>query len=324
MAEQLSEQDIFESATPAGASEREERQPDQSPQETVRAENERPTPNLGQLPAEDEGEGEGEPRQAEPHAPPRRSMLDDLKSERERRKEIEKERDARDRELAEMRGMLRAMQSMSQQGQGRPQAPEAPKPAPQAPDPFEDPQGFAAFQAQQVFERQFSPVQQQIQQRDQRYDRMFQGLQRGMAAQVHGAKEAKEAEEAFNTAAAQGAIDPYEHQRIQSADNPYAAAVEWHQRQRVHTQVGNDPEAWFKTELERRVQQDPALQQHVYALLQGQAQAAGAQAPAAGKPPVFTGLPSLNAAAGTSGRAPTSMTEAELFNTAPPKIGQRR
>ncbi|MCJ2085513.1 hypothetical protein MKK88_05825 [Methylobacterium sp. E-005] len=323
----LSERDIFESAGPGSIEE--SNQPEPNPGDTVRAEQERPTPNLGQLPSEHEGaQPQPEGQQANPQDPPRRTMLDDLKDERRRRQEFERSVAERDRQLAEMQGAMRQMRELfgQMQGRGQPQ-PQAPQQAPEAPDPFVDPQAFAEFQARQVFEQQFSPFAQQMQQREQQVARTLQGLQRMTAAQHYGADEAREAEEAFNTAAARKAIHPLDHQKIQSSDNPFAAAVEWHRREKALTTTGGDPDKWFDSETDRRLREDAAYRERVFAQISGQAQqAAGTAVPAAGRPaPVFTGLPSVNAAAGTSGQAPSGpMSEADIFNLAPPKVGQRR
>lgn len=323
----LSERDIFESAGPGGPEP--SHQPEPSPGDAVRAENEQPTPNLGQIPSDGDGsQPQSDGQQASPQDPPRRTMLDDLKDERKRAQEYKRGVEERDRQLAEMQGAMRQMQQFVQmQGRQAPQAPQSPQQPEEIPDPFMDPHGFASYQARQVFEQQFGPFAQQFQQREQMLSKQLQGLQRATAANQYGADEAKAAEEAFNTAAATNRIHPLEHQRIQQADNPYAAAVEWHRREQALTTTGGDPQKWFENEFQRRLREDPAFQQQAFGLLQGQAQqAAGTAVPAANRqPPVFTGLPSLNATAGTSGQQPSGpMSEADIFAAAPPKMGQRR
>lgn len=322
----LSERDIFEAAGPGGNEA--SQAPEPTARETVPAEQERPTPNLGQLP-DDEGSEPTQPegQQDAPAEPQRRGMLDDLRSERQKRQEYERQLAAKDREFAEMRGAMQQMQTFLQQSRQAPQqVPQAPQQPQEIPDPFVDPQGFAEFQARQVFDKQFQPFAQQFQQREQMLAKQLQGLQRATAQAQFGADEARAAEEAFNTAAARNAIHPLEHQRIQQSDNPYAAAVEWHRRERALATVGNDPNKWMETEVQRRLREDPAFQQQVMASLQGQAQqAAGTNVPAAGRPaPVFAGLPSLNATAGTSGQGAAPINEADIFNAAPPRMGGRR
>lgn len=328
MTDNLSERDIFESAAPGGSEASHQLEP--NPGETVRAEQERPTPNLGQIESGDEGaQSQPEGQQAAPQEPPRRTMLDDLKDERKRRQDYERQVAERDRQLAEHQGAMRQMQAMFQQmqGQGRQPQPQSPQAPEQAPDPWNDPEAFAAYQARQVYQQQFQPFAEQLQHERQQMARTIQGLQRMTASAHYGADEAREAEEAFNTAAARGAIPKQIHDMVQSADNPFAAAVEWHRREKALTTTGGDPKKWFETEFQRRLREDPAFQQQAFSLLQGQAQqAAGTTVPAAGKPaPVFAGLPSLNATAGASGQQPSGpMSEADIFAAAPPKMGQRR
>lgn len=338
-AEELSDDAIYASASePArdeqgrfAAQERQEHQPEA--REAVPAEQERPTPNLGQLPdqgqqdaPEGEAQPQGQPPQEPQQSPRERGLYADLKGERERRQKLESDLAARDREFAEMRGQMAVFQQMMQR-QAQPQQHQPPAQPQQAPDPFEDPQGFAAFQAQQVFRQQFQPFAGQVRQMEEQYQQRFAHLTRGMAEMQHGADLVREAEEAFNTAAARGQIDPLEHQRINSSPNPYAAAVEWHRRQQAFTTTGGDPEKWFASEFERRLASDPAFQQRAYAALQGQAQqvqAAGAQAPAASRQPPLIIPPSLNGAAGASARGAPSISDEDIFAAAPPKMGGRR
>jgi hypothetical protein len=327
MTDNLSERDIFDAAGPGGAEPSQTRDP--SPRDTVPADQEQPTANLGQIPSADEGDdAQAQPdgQQASPQEPQRRGMLDDLREERKRRQEFERQLAEAHRERAEMRGAMAQMQQFVQQSRQVPQAPQAPQQPQEIPDPFVDPQGFAEFQARQVFDKQFQPFAQQFQQREQMLAKQLQGLQRATAQAQYGADEAKAAEEAFNTAAARNSIHPLEHQRIQQSDNPYAAAVEWHRRERTLSTTGGDPDKWFENEFQRRLREDPAFQQQTFSLLNGQAQqAAGTPVSAAGRPaPVFAGLPSLNAAPGTSGQAAAPINEADIFNAAPPKMGGRR
>lgn len=332
MTEQLSEADIFAAGTETHALEPETHQPEPqpNPRETVRAEEERPTPNLGQLPDQGEGGGEGgEARPEDPFARERTGLTNDLKTERQRRQEYERQLAERDRQLAEMRGQMAVFERMVTDRQ-QPAQQQKPEPKP-APDPFEDPQGFARHQALAAFEERFTPFQQRFESFEQRQAAVMQGLQRQVAASQYGADVAREAEEAFNTAAARNSLDRHEWERIQGAPNPFAAAVEWHQRQKAFETVGNDPNKWFEAEMQRKLSSDPAFQQSVFALLTGQAREAAGAAPAApaaapgAKPaPVFAGLPSLNAAAGTSARQSTAITEADIYAAAPPNMGGRR
>lgn len=337
-AEELSDDAIYASASEPARDEQgrfaapEPREQEQTTQETVPAQQEAPTPNLGQLPSQgDQGQpegGEAQPAQIqEPQQSPReRGLFADLKGEREKRQKYESDLAARDRELAEMRGQMAVFQQMMQRQQA-PQQPQTLAQPQQAPDPFEDPQGFAAFQARQVFESQFQPYADQSRQQAEQFQRVVSNLNRGMAEMQHTPEVVRLAEEAFNTAAARGQIDPLEHQRINSSPNPWAAAVEWHRRQQAFTTTGGDPEKWFSTEFERRLKSDPAFQQQAFAMLQGQAQqaqTAGAAAPAAGRQPPLIVPPSLNGAAGASARGQQTINEEDIFAAAPNKMGGRR
>lgn len=335
-AEDLSDDAIFASASEPARDDQgrfaapEPREQEQTTQETVPAEQETPTPNLGQLPSQGEQGrpegGEAQPAQPqEPQQSPReRGLFADLKGEREKRQKYEADLAARDREMAEMRGQMAVFQRMFSQQPQAPQQHQPPAQPQQAPDPFEDPQGFASFQAQQVFEKQFQPFADQFRQQQEQFQTVVANLNRGHAETQHGADVVRAAEEAFNTAAARGQIDPLEHRRINSSPNPWAAAVEWHRRQEAFNTTGGDPEKWFSTEFERRVKSDPAFQQQVFSMLQGQAQAAGAQAPAAGRQAPLIVPPSLNNAAGASARGQQSIGEEDIFAAAPPKMGGRR
>lgn len=330
----LSESEIFSEATAPSRDDQgrfasQERQPEDQPRQDSRpTEVETPTANLGQMPeagdaGQDEGQG-GQP-QEQPQQP-RQVPLSEVQAERKKRQAIEADLAARDREMAEMRGQMAAFQQMMQrqsqpQAQPTPQTPEAPPP-----DPYEDPAGFAAYQAQQVFKSQFQPFADQSRQQQEQFQSVVNNLNRGMAEVQHTADAVRAAEEAFNTAAARGQIDPLEHRRINSSPNPYAAAVEWHKRQVAHERIGGDPDKWFSSEFERRAKEDPAFQQQMFALLNGQAQQ-GQQPPAAGLPaagraPVFTGLPSVNGAAGASARGATSISDDDIFAAAPAKMGR--
>lgn len=333
MTEQLSEADIFAAGTETHAPEPDQRQPEPqpNPRETVQAEEERPTPNLGQLPNQGEGGGEGgaEQQPFNPLVRERDGLEADLRGERTKRKDTERLLAERDRDIAEMRGRMAVFERMVS-GQQQPAQQQKPEPKP-APDPFENPEGFAQYQAERLFEQRFGPVLQRQEETERNFRTVISGLQRDAAVTRYSADVVKEAEEAFNTAAARGALDRHEWERIQSAPNPFAAAAEWHQRQKAFETVGNDPSKWFETEMQRRLTSDPTFQQSVFALLTGQAREAAGAAPAApaaapgAKPaPVFAGLPSLNAAAGTSARQPTAITEGDIYAAAPPKMGGRR
>jgi hypothetical protein len=142
----------------------------------------------------------------------------------------------------------------------RPQQPQA---APvEAPDIWSDPDAYLRQGMQQAI----SPVLDQL-----------RATQRGMAEVMFREQPGlvAEAEKAFNAAAAAGDIDAAEHARINSSPNPWAAAVQWHQRKQTMTEIGSDPAAWV-------AQQREALKAELMAEFQQ------AQQPAAQRAPVAT------------------------------------
>jgi hypothetical protein len=53
-----------------------------------------------------------------------------------------------------------------------------------------------------------------------------------------------EAEKAFNDAANAGRLSREFIQQVNSSENPWVAAVEWHQQQTVMAEIGSDPAAY--------------------------------------------------------------------------------
>jgi hypothetical protein len=105
-----------------------------------------------------------------------------------------------------------------------------PKEQPQAPpDPFADPERFV----QQNVRTALDPIQQQLQ---------FNN--RLIAESVHGADAVKSAVDAFDALAAQGQVDPRDHQRVMNSPNPLHEAVLWHKRHQVLAEIGDNPTAY--------------------------------------------------------------------------------
>ena len=121
-----------------------------------------------------------------------------------------------------------------------------PEPAP-APDFWDKPEDFVRSQAVEMV----SPLQQQM-----------LAMAREVAEVRFQPDTVKAAEEAFNNAARTGQIDPVEYRRIQSSPNPFAAAVQWHQKTAAMAEIGSDPAA-YKAKLaeEIRAQVMAELQQ---------------------------------------------------------------
>ncbi len=149
----------------------------------------------------------------EPAIPPHR-----LREEAEARRA---EKDRADR-LEQM--LTQVLQQRAPQQAQQPQEP---------PDIFTDPEAWFKHKRDQ----EIAPVLQQLQ--AARLDDA-----RAVASVVHGDETVKAAEQAFNELAKRGGVDPAEYQRIQSSPNPYRAAVEWHKRNSILSEIGTDPTAY--------------------------------------------------------------------------------
>jgi hypothetical protein len=194
-----------------------------------------------------------------------------LREVSEARRAAEKLAEEASRELRELRAQVQSFQRQQQQ-------PTQPQ---QDPDWFDDPRGATLHAV--------APLQEMVLSAKMRADRLE-------AAFEFSKEEVSEAEKAFNEAAATGAIDPNEHRRINSSPNPFAAAIDWHRRNRVLSEVGTDPNAWLEKKLEERMN-DPAFLQQALDRARGVA-----SQPAQGGSPVTRLPPSLNRASGSSGR----------------------
>jgi hypothetical protein len=123
-----------------------------------------------------------------------------------------------------------------------------PKPEPQAPpDLFENPTGFV----DQNVRQQVDPVRAEVQQ-------MREFFSRRDAERDHGADKVR----ASYDWVAQGIAnrDPdviTAYNRAMQSPHPFDVLVTAHQQRVVHQTIGNDPNAWFEKELERRMGSDP-------------------------------------------------------------------
>jgi hypothetical protein len=93
-----------------------------------------------------------------------------------------------------------------------------------------------------------------------------------MARQAHGDDIVSEARQAFLSAVGQ---NPMLQQQLQGQIHPYDFVVKWHKQHKLMSEIGQDPEAWRKSEAEK-------IRAQVLAELQGQ----GVQpAPSSQQPP---------------------------------------
>ena len=81
-----------------------------------------------------------------------------------------------------------------------------------------------------------------------------------MARQAHGEEIVSEAQQAFLSAVGQ---NPMLQQQLQGQIHPYDFVVKWFRQHKLMSEIGQDPEAWRKSEAEK-------IRQQVLAELQGQ------------------------------------------------------
>jgi hypothetical protein len=81
-----------------------------------------------------------------------------------------------------------------------------------------------------------------------------------MARQAHGEDIVSEAQQAFLAAVGQ---NPMLQQQLQGQIHPYDFVVKWHKQHKLMSEIGQDPEAWRKSEAEK-------IRAQVLAELQGQ------------------------------------------------------
>jgi len=110
-----------------------------------------------------------------------------------------------------------------------------------------------------------------------------------MARQAHGEDIVSEAQQAFLSAVGQ---NPMLQQQLQGQIHPYDFVVKWYRQHKLMSEIGQDPEAWRKSEAEK-------IRAQVLAELQGQgvSPAPSSQQP----PPSVVGRP----AAARAGTVPT-------------------
>ncbi len=184
-----------------------------------------PRDESGKFATKAQSEPEAQPAAAaqsqerEPAIPPHR-----LREEAEARRAEKERADRLESEVAQMRQFLLQQRAPTQQAPQQPQEP---------PDIFTDPEAWFKHKRDQ----EIAPVLQQIQ-----AARLEDA--RAVASVVFGDETVKAAEQAFNELAKRGGVDPVEYERIKSSANPFRAAVEWHKRNSILSEIGNDPTAY--------------------------------------------------------------------------------
>lgn len=211
-----------------------------------------------------------------------------VQEERQKRQEAESTNEALRRELAEMRGQL---QTLTQQRQQPAQQQQEEKPA----TLWDDPDSY--------LRNQITPVQSQIME-------MKEFMSENLAVQTYGAEKVEAAKQAIEQVAAtpEGRATV---QKMMQSRHPFDDLVKWHQQHEAMRRVGNDPDAWFQAEYERRLS-DPAEQAKIMERIRGTAASnTSRSAPAVSLPPSLSGLP-----AGGNTAADNDVSDAALFSHA--------
>lgn len=174
-----------------------------------------------------------------------------------------------------------------------------PKPEePKKPDMFENPDGFLEHGVRQAVD----PINTQIGQLKEFYSRRE-------AIREHGLEKVTAAYNAI----AQGMQnrDPEAqsiYQRAMSSMDPFGEIVSWHQQKTIYGQIGNDPNAWFEKELERRMT-DPKFASSYLEKVQQSARGAQTQGNLVKLPPSLNKVPSAQSASDGD----NDMSDAAIF-----------
>lgn len=203
-----------------------------------------------------------------------------LRESNERARSAERERD-------EMRGRLAAYE----QSQRQPQQPQV------APEIWDDPNGAIRHVVGPQFEQ---------------FNQMFLAQARELAEVRHTPEKVSQAEQAFMAAMNNRSLDQADYQRVVNSPNRYAAAVQWHQRQAVLSEVGNDPEA-YKARVLEEAAKDPAFQKRVMDAARGLAQQTGNVVNRS--IPNTPSLGRIGSSALPTGQAQSDVSDDELFQS---------
>lgn len=153
-----------------------------------------------------------------------------------RLREMREEREAAERRFAETQSQWQRQIAELQAKLPK----EEPKPAP---DVFEDPNRFLEHGVRQHVD----PIRSEITQLREEYSKKW-------AIKEHGQEKVNAAYKAI--ADGMQSRDPEVlavYQRAMQSMDPYDAIVSWHSQKTVFSQIGNDPNAWFEKELEKRL-----------------------------------------------------------------------
>jgi hypothetical protein len=173
---------------------------------------------------------------------------------------------------AENRELKQMLQEMRQQIIAPPPKPqEQPKPA----SFWDDPEGFLEQKLQQVAPRDDGTVRQ---------------VSEMLAVQEYGQETVDTAGQAMLDVVQKDPNNPVirgEYQRIMSSRHPYKELVAWHKRHQTMSRIGDNPDAYVESEIEKRLA-DPQYQAKVLERIRG---AASTQQPITQVPPSLGRIP---------------------------------
>lgn len=173
-------------------------------------------------------------------------------------------------------------QRQFQELQSRLPKPEEPK----APDVFEDPNRFLEHGVRQAVD----PIRSEITQLREEYSKKW-------AIKEHGQEKVSAAYKAV--ADGMQSRDPEVmavYQRAMSSMDPYDTIISWHQQKAVFSQIGNDPNAWFEKELEKRLADPQFASAQLQKIQSGVRNPSGAPGNIVKLPPSINKLPSSHSA----------------------------
>lgn len=241
--------------------------------------------------AENEPEATSDPEAAAPqtakdeaHVPSwRLREVNEAREAAERRvRDIE---DRYQRELADLRSRLPKQEAQA------------------APDLYEDPNGFVGHNVRQAVD----PIKSEIGQ-------MREYFSRRDAEREHGADKVQAAFAWLEEGSASRDPERFAiYQKAMQSMHPYGEIVKAHQERQVLQQIGSDPQKWFETSLEQKLQSDPQFAASLLQKIQQSARGAPQQQGSTVRlPPSLNRIASAQSAADASG----DMSDASLFENA--------
>jgi hypothetical protein len=158
------------------------------------------------------------------------------------------------------------------------------------PDWFENPEGATQYTVQQSVDPHF-----------QRINQTLLANAQLVAGMKYGDDKVAEADQAFMQAVQSGKIDPADYQKVTTAPNIFAAAVQWHQREQAKAEIGDDITAY-------RAKLEAELREKITAELQ-QSNGQQASMPAAVMPSNIAGARNVGSRTGPAWSGPPSLQD---------------